>query len=101
MSELMKFKLINKIEGISFLILVFIAMPLKYMLGYPMATKIAGMIHGLLFVLFVYQLAKTKQEVPLSIKETVFFFTLSLIPFGSFYTDKLCKNKERKPLRAK
>ncbi len=101
MSELMKFKLINKIEGISFLILVFIAMPLKYMLGYPMATKIAGMIHGLLFVLFVYQLAKTKQEVPLSIKETVFFFILSLIPFGSFYTDKLCKNKERKPLRAK
>ncbi|MDD2399716.1 MAG: DUF3817 domain-containing protein [Sulfurovum sp.] len=101
MSELMKFKLINKIEGISFLILVFIAMPLKYQLGYPMATKIAGMIHGLLFVLFVYQLAKAKQEVPLSIKETVFFFILSLIPFGSFYTDKLCKNKELKPLTVK
>lgn len=101
MSELMKFKLINKIEGISFLILVFIAMPLKYMLGYPMATKITGMIHGLLFVLFVYQLAKAKQEVPLSIKETVFFFILSLIPFGSFYTDKLCKNKELKPLTVK
>lgn len=98
MSELIKFKLINKIEGISFLILVFIAMPLKYLFGYPMATKIAGMIHGLLFVLFVYQLAKAKQEVPLDAKEAVFFFVLSLIPFGSFYTDKLCKSKELQPL---
>lgn len=101
MSELMKFRLINKIEGISFLILVFIAMPFKYLLGYPMATKIAGMIHGLLFVLFVYQLAKAKQGVSFSAKETLFFFILSLIPFGSFYTDKLCKNKALQPLTAK
>lgn len=101
MSELIKFKLINKIEGISFLALVFIAMPLKYIFGYPMATKIAGMIHGLLFVLFVYQLAKAKQEVPLTAKETVLFFVLSLIPFGSFYTEKFCKSKELQPLAAK
>jgi len=53
MSEFKKFRIINKIEGYSFIILLFIARPLKYMMGYPMATKIAGMAHGLLFILFM------------------------------------------------
>ncbi|MBD3789619.1 MAG: DUF3817 domain-containing protein [Campylobacterales bacterium] len=101
MSELKKFRLINKIEGYSFLILLFIAMPVKYMMGYPMATKITGMIHGLLFIAFVYQLLEAKRAIPFSPKETLFFFILSLIPFGSFYTEKLCKVKELQPAFAK
>jgi len=97
MSELKRFRLINKIEGYSFIVLLFVAMPLKYMMGYPLATKVAGMLHGLLFVLFIYQLLEATREVPFSKKEAMFYFILSLIPFGSFYTDKLCK---RKPITA-
>ena len=47
-----RFRLISFIEGISFLILVFIAMPLKYLAGIPLAVKIVGMAHGVLFILF-------------------------------------------------
>ena len=97
MSELKKFRLINKIEGYSFIILLFIAMPLKYVLDYPMATKIAGMLHGLLFMIFIYQLLEARREVPFGKKEAMYYFLLSLIPFGSFYTDKLCR---RKPITA-
>lgn len=93
MSELQKFRLINKIEGYSFLILLFIAMPLKYMAGFPIATKIVGMIHGLLFILFIYQLFVTASEAPFSKKETFLFFIASIIPFGSFYTEKICSKK--------
>lgn len=100
MSELKKFRLINKIEGYSFIILLFIAMPLKYSFGFPVATKIAGMVHGLLFMAFVYQLVESMKEVPFSKKEGLQYFILSLIPFGSFYTDKLCKKKEPTPVRA-
>ncbi len=96
MSELKKFRLINKIEGYSFILLLFIAMPLKYGFGFPIATKISGMIHGILFLMFVYQLLESMKEVPFSKKETLMFFILSLIPFGTFYTDKLCKEKEVK-----
>jgi len=111
MSELKKFRLINKIEGYSFIILLFIAMPLKYSFGFPIATKvmgmihgllfmiatkIAGMIHGLLFMMFIYQLLESMKEVPFNKKEALVYFILSLIPFGSFYTDKLCKEKEPK-----
>ncbi len=94
MSELKKFRLINKIEGYSFIILLFIAMPLKYSFGFPIATKVAGMIHGVLFMAFVYQLLESMKDVPFNKKEALIYFILSLVPFGSFYTDKLCKEKE-------
>jgi len=93
MKELLHFKLINKIEGISFIILLFIAMPLKYSFGYPIATKIVGMAHGLLVFVFIYQIIEAQKEAKLSIKEMLTYSILSLIPFGSFYTDKLLVKK--------
>ena len=88
MPELERFKFINKIEGISFLILLFVAMPLKYSFSYPIATKIAGMAHGLLVFAFIYQIIEAKKEANLTWKEIGTYSMLSLIPFGSFYTDK-------------
>ena len=93
MSELQKFRLTNKIEGYSFIILLFIAMPLKYSFGYPIATKIAGMAHGLLVFVFLYQILEAKREAGFTWKETGLYTLLSLIPFGSFYTDKLLAKK--------
>ncbi len=95
MSELNKFRIINKIEGYSYLILLFVAMPLKYYAGIPMATKIVGMTHGLLVFAFIYQLISASEEVPFSTKEMMTLGIASLIPFGSFYNDKLCANKEK------
>lgn len=51
-SKIAKFRLIGLLEGLSFLVLLFIAMPLKYMAGEPMAVKIVGMTHGV--YLFFY-----------------------------------------------
>ncbi len=93
MSELKKFRLINKIEGISFLILLFIAMPMKYSFGIPMATKVVGMLHGLLVFAFIYQIIEAKKEAGFTMKETALYSILSLVPFGSFYTDKLLAKK--------
>jgi len=95
MTELKKFRIINKVEGISFLILIFIAMPLKYYAGIPMATKIVGMLHGLLVFAFLYQLFQASDEAPFSWKEMGILTLLSLIPFGSFYNDRLCAAKEK------
>ncbi len=93
MSELQKFRFINKIEGISFLILLFIAMPMKYSFGYPIVTKVVGMLHGLLVFAFIYQIIEAKKEAGFTLKETALYSVLSLIPFGSFYTDKLLAKK--------
>jgi integral membrane protein len=93
MSELKKFRFVNKIEGISFIILLFIAMPIKYSFGYPMATKVMGMLHGLLVFAFIYYIIEAKREAGFTWKETTIYSILSLIPFGSFYTDKLLERK--------
>jgi len=101
MSELKKFLFMNKIEGLSYIVLLFIAMPLKYYFGYPIATKVMGSIHGALFVLFLYRLYKAANRVGFSFKESTLYFALSLIPFGSFYTDKLILKRYLKPLYSK
>ena len=84
-----KFRQINSLEGYSYLLLLFIAMPLKYFLDFPIAVKIAGMTHGILFIIFCFLLLKAWIETKWSFKESVIFFIASLIPFGTFYT----KNK--------
>lgn len=83
-----RFRLISLIEGISFLILLFIAMPLKYLAGIPLAVKIVGMTHGILFILFVLALVmalkKYKWENSFSFK----LFVYSIIPFGFILIEK-------------
>jgi len=83
-----KFSLINTVEGWSYLILVFIAMPMKYMFGMPIAVKIVGMAHGILFIIFCLLLVQAWKDAKWSLKESVVFFIASLIPFGTFFTKK-------------
>jgi len=83
-----KFSLVNTLEGYSYLILLFIAMPLKYLMGIAIAVKIAGMIHGVLFMAFVVLLVLSWEETKWNFKENIIFFVASLIPFGTFFTKK-------------
>lgn len=91
-----KFAEINSIEGYSYLVLLFIAMPMKYLFGIPIAVKIVGMIHGILFIIFCFYLIKAWQETKWSIKESIIFFIASLIPFGTFFTKSKIKTYELK-----
>ncbi len=90
-SALGRFRVISAIEGISFLVLVFIAMPIKYIGGDPIPVKIVGMTHGILFIIFMISLfeAKIKQEWDTGF---VFqLFVLSLIPFGALLIERKVK----------
>ena len=86
-----KFILINFIEGISYLFLLFIAMPLKYIFEYPIATKISGMTHGILFIIFLIMLSQAMQKYKFSAKFSIILFVASLLPFGTTWTDKKLK----------
>ena len=88
------FGLINTIEGYSYLTLLFIAMPLKYMFGFPLAVKIVGMAHGVLFIAFLILLVVAWQEKKWAFSENIIFFIASLIPFGTFFTKKRIKAYE-------
>lgn len=83
------FLMTGKIEGYSYLVLVFIAMPLKYFFDTPEWVRPIGSIHGVLFVAFMLLLALMFFKVKLSFKKSLFAFLLSLLPFGTFYLKKL------------
>lgn len=78
-------------EGVSFLILLFIAMPLKYFMGMPLPVRIMGMIHGVLFIWYAIALLKAKLEYQWSFKKVMIAFLLSFLPFGTFYLERTLK----------
>ena len=76
------------IEGVSFLILLFIAMPLKYLAAMPMAVVVTGWIHGVLFVLFGLALVRTKLTAGWPLSRCAMVFVAALLPFGPFVIDR-------------
>lgn len=90
-----RFRIIAFAEGVSYLILLFIAMPLKYYWGQPTAVRTFGSIHGLLFVLYVLLAFICKAEYRWSHLKTLILLVISLIPFGNFYADKRYLQEEK------
>ena len=90
-SNLKKFRLVALLEGISFIVLLFIAMPIKYILGEPLVVKFVGMAHGGLFLLFLYLLLICAKEYKWKLSFISMAFIASLLPFGTFYLDKKLK----------
>lgn len=78
---------IGIIEGISYLVLLFIAMPLKYFADLPIFVQIFGMAHGILFVLFVFMLLVVWVRHGWSFIRVLGAFVASLLPFGTFVLD--------------
>ena len=81
-------------EGTSFLILLCIAMPMKYFLGMPLAVRVVGSIHGLLFLLYVARLVSLRTTYEWDNKFSLQAFIASILPFGTFLFDKYLREKE-------
>ncbi len=82
-------RLLGLIEGWSFVVLLFIAMPLKYLAGQPLAVKIVGMAHGVLFLaLCAAALQAQLEEDRWPLKRTATIILGALLPFGPFVVEK-------------
>lgn len=75
-------------EAVSFLLLLGIAMPLKYGLGIPEAVKYTGWAHGLLFAAYVLWLFLAADEEKWGFKVVALGFIAALVPFGPFWFHK-------------
>lgn len=82
-----RLRLIGIIEGFSYVALLFIAMPLKYLADMPLAVRVTGSIHGLLFVTFCFALLQVLLQKRLSFLGSVGVFLSSLVPFGTWLID--------------
>jgi integral membrane protein len=82
------FRLVALAEGISYLFLLFIAMPLKYMAGIPQVVQYSGWVHGILFVIYGFLLLKVWTKYNWTLKKSTGAFIAALLPFGTLVLDK-------------
>ena len=81
------FKIIATLEGISLLVLLFVAMPLKYIWEMPEVVRMVGMAHGLLFIGYIILAIMLKIEDNWAWKKFLIICVASVIPFGTFYIE--------------
>jgi integral membrane protein len=89
-----RLRAIGLVEGVSFLLLLGVAMPLKYFAGIPQAVTIVGWLHGLLFIAFCMALAQAHQDAKWSAWRSATVVIAALLPFGPFVIDKKLREQD-------
>ena len=96
-TELGRLRLVALAEGVSYLVLLGIAMPLKYIYDLPLAVRIVGSLHGLFSIILVFTLLLAHLEYRWKLMFSAQVFISSLIPFGAFWMDRRLKGLEAQP----
>ncbi len=91
---LKRFRIISITEGISMLVLVFIAMPLKWIFELPDMVTYVGWIHGFLFILYILVMFPTSRKLKWSFQNALFGLIASVLPFGPFLFDRKLRKQE-------
>lgn len=91
-----RLRLAGLLEGTSFLFLVFVAMPQKWIGGNEEAIRIPGWIHGVLFILFCFALLDAWKHAGWSLKTSAKVFVAALLPFGPFVIEPWLRREDRK-----
>ena len=95
-SALARLRLVGWLEGASFLVLLLVAMPLKYFAGMPVAVRMAGMAHGILFLLYVLAAIQAALDRDWPWKRTAAVLFASVLPAGPFVVDAKILRDEAK-----
>ena len=89
-----QFRIVSLAEGISYILLMFIAMPMKYMAGEPLLVSIFGSIHGGLFIFFAIALVHVTMDREWRLPRVLIAFGASLVPFGAFVLERSLKREQ-------
>lgn len=87
------FRILAVLEGVSYILLLFIAVPIKYLSDDPQYVKLLGMPHGILFMAYVVMAVLISTDMKWSSRTLWIVLIASVIPFGTFYIDKKYLNK--------
>ncbi|MED5354897.1 MAG: DUF3817 domain-containing protein [Bacteroidota bacterium] len=82
------FRVIAFFEGVSYILLLFIAVPIKYIFHDPTYVKLLGMPHGILFMIYIIFSFIVNIKLKWNIKELFIILIASLVPLGTFYVDR-------------
>jgi integral membrane protein len=87
-------RLVGMMEGVSFLLLLGVAMPLKYLAGIAIAVKIVGWFHGLLFMVLCVVLTRALIGGGIRLSQAALVFVAALLPFGPFLIDRRLRDDQ-------
>lgn len=82
------FRLISFLEGVSYLLLLFVATPIKYTQADNTYVKLLGMPHGILFLLYIVFAIVIQKQMKWNVKDLGVVLICAIIPFGTFFVDK-------------
>ncbi len=97
MSALDFFRKVSLVEGVSAILLYFVAMPLKYLADMPMAVKVVGSIHGALFLVFLVALLRVWVADKWPFGKVVIGFIAGNLPFGAFWFERRLRDEHGQP----
>lgn len=86
--QVLTFKWISILEGLSFLVLLFLAMPLKYIWDSPAMVEVVGSLHGFLFIIYILGAIYMWKKLNWDFKTLLIVSFCSVLPFGPFYAEK-------------
>ena len=89
------------VEGISFLVLLLVAMPLKYWAGWPLAVTAVGWAHGVLFIAYLGAVLLAAPVMPYNLLKIGVAFAAALVPIGTFWLDREWREREQALLKTK
>lgn len=87
-TSLRNFRILAFVEGVSFLLILFVTMPLKYLYETPLPNKVVGIVHGFLFIGYCLYALQLKWERSWSIGKLLWLWLASIVPFGTFVADR-------------
>ncbi len=94
LSQLRRMRAVSLLEGTTLLLLVGIAVPLKHLAGFPVATAIMGPIHGIAFILYVWMLVQTLSMGGWTRRAAARMVLAAFIPFGAFVNERALARRQ-------
>ncbi len=96
--KIRRLRVIGILEGASYIVLLIIAMPLKYVYGIPEAVKFTGWAHGVLFILYIPAVFVARRSMNWNLLWLLVALAASLIPFATFILDRFLARREKELL---
>jgi integral membrane protein len=94
LGQLRRMRLVSVVEGGTLLMLVFVAVPIKHLGGYPIATTIMGPVHGMAFLLYVWTLIQTVSGADFPRPDVIRMVVAAFIPFGAFLNERTLRRRQ-------
>ena len=100
-TSLGRLRVVGFLEGVSFLVLLGVAMPLKYLWHEPLAVRVVGMAHGVLFLAYLAATLQVMLELGWTRKRAALVAAASLVPCGTFYAEVKWLREAGRPAQAR